>query len=307
MIRRLRAAYAAYNLLQYRALARNAALYRKYGLRKPYFAGVAAADFSVLGAAAAAEPPRQTTLEEVPFYGRQTADVQRSIRDFDRTGYCIIPGFWDAARVAAVNTEIERLLRDGTVKYRYGNKLMFAIRKSEVLQQACAHGGLGGLLDHLIRGEARLFQSINFLRGSEQRTHSDSIHMTTYPAGGLLGVWIALEDVDADNGPVHYYPGSHHWPYYTNADFGNAGGRFLLGRAGYPAYEAFIAERLAESPLEKQIFRARAGDLLIWHANLLHGGEPHHDPARSRKSMVLHYFDANRICYHEITERPALL
>jgi hypothetical protein len=47
--------------------------------------------------------------------------------------------------------------------------------------------------------------------------------------------------------------------------------------------------------------------MMIWHANLFHGGEPHLDKSKTRKSVVFHYFDENSICYHEITQRPALM
>jgi hypothetical protein len=30
------------------------------------------------------------------------------------------------------------------------------------------------------------------------------------------------------------------------------------------------------------------------------------DKTKSRKSLVLHYFSENTVCYHEITQRPAL-
>ncbi len=59
--------------------------------------------------------------------------------------------------------------------------------------------------------------------------------------------------------------------------------------------------------MEKQVFTAKKGDLLIWHANLMHGGEPHTNKEKTRKSMVFHYFNENYICYHEITQRPALI
>jgi len=47
--------------------------------------------------------------------------------------------------------------------------------------------------------------------------------------------------------------------------------------------------------------------MVIWHANLLHGGEPILDPALTRKSMVIHYYAKDVVKYHEITERPAIL
>jgi ectoine hydroxylase-related dioxygenase (phytanoyl-CoA dioxygenase family) len=52
---------------------------------------------------------------------------------------------------------------------------------------------------------------------------------------------------------------------------------------------------------------AKKGDVLIWHANLVHGGAPILNPALTRKSMVVHYYANDVIKYHEITERPSLM
>lgn len=163
------------------------------------------------------------------------------------------------------------------------------------------------ILRLLLGDEAVLFQSINFLKGSEQETHSDSIHMTTYPLGRLIAAWVALEDIDESNGPLHYYPKSHLLPYYLNSDYSNEGNKWLIGDKSYDEYEKMIQDKIRESGLEKKTFAARKGDILIWHANLFHGGDPHTDRNRTRKSMVLHYFGRNAICYHEITQRPALM
>ncbi len=184
---------------------------------------------------------------------------------------------------------------------------MFAIHQSNLLKNIGEDRNLLELLSAIMGEEVKLFQSINFKMGSEQHTHSDSIHMTTFPLGGLLGVWIALEDIELDNGPLQYYPGSHKLPYYLNEDYDNEGNANLIGAKDYSAYEEMIEEKLQECAPQKKIFTAKAGDLLIWHANLFHGGEPHLNKAKTRKSMVLHYFATNRICYHEITQQPALI
>ena len=103
---------------------------------------------------------------------------------------------------------------------------------------------------------------------------------------------------------MHYYPGSHKLPYYLNADYDNEGSRWLIGDKDYEEYEAFIQAKVAEQQLPRQVFLARAGDVFIWHANLLHGGEPHLNKALTRQSMVFHYFSQGHICYHEITQPP---
>lgn len=183
---------------------------------------------------------------------------------------------------------------------------MFAYRKIELLRKIGTDQNLIELLSSLLSDNAILFQSINFLNGSEQETHSDSIHMTTFPLGGLLGVWVALEDIDFDNGPLHYYPGSHLLPYYLNKDYDNEGNFFLIGDKDYSEYEKMIRFKIKEFSLEKRTFHAKAGDVFIWHANLFHGGEKHINKQKSRKSLVFHYYAQNSICYHEITQRPAL-
>jgi phytanoyl-CoA hydroxylase len=122
-----------------------------------------------------------------------------------------------------------------------------------------------------------------------------------------LGVWIALEDIGEDNGPLHYYPGSHKLPYYLNKDYDNEGNAWMIGNKSYDAYEEMIAQKIQENKLQQKNFYAKKGDMLLWHANLFHGGNEHTNKNKTRKSVVFHYFKEGAICYHEITQRPALI
>ena len=136
--------------------------------------------------------------------------------------------------------------------------------------------------------------------------HSDSIHMSTWPEGNLIAVWIALDDIDETNGPVYYYPGTHKWPYVYNEDLNLRESAFLLDRNPNQRYEQKVTELLEHSDIKPVEFHAKKGDVLIWHANLLHGGAHHVNKERTRKSMVIHYFAEGVICYHELTQRPAI-
>ena len=130
--------------------------------------------------------------------------------------------------------------------------------------------------------------------------------MTTFPKGNLIATWVALQDITIDDGPLHYYPGSHKLPYVMNADCDNVGTKHRLGEKDYTAYEDKIEEVIKENKLEKKEFLAKKGDVLIWHANLLHGGNKVNKIGNTRKSMVFHYLAKEVICYHEITQRPTL-
>ncbi|MEO5681340.1 MAG: phytanoyl-CoA dioxygenase family protein [Chitinophagaceae bacterium] len=305
-IRRFKIAYAVYNFFHRTALAHNIPLFKKYGIKKQYFSSLSSKDFPNNKSVETA-PGHQPAIQESELFQSAAVTTRESMLGFTENGFLIIRNYLSAAQVDAVNKEMEQLTKDGTVKQVYGSKIMFAIHHSALLRKIGEDKKLLDLLGRLLNGDAVLFQSINFTMGSGQKTHSDSIHMTTHPLGGLLGVWIALDDVDENNGPLHYYPGSHQLPYYLNADYNNEGSAWLLGKKSYAEYEEMMAKKIVEKGLKKQVFTARKGDLLVWHANLFHGGEPHKDKRLTRKSMVLHYFKKDAICYHEITQRPALL
>lgn len=217
----------------------------------------------------------------------------------------ILKNYYSDAEVAKFNQEVADLIKTKKAKWRY-NRILFANKVSPLIQNAGTDKKLTGILGLLLGRKVSLFQSLNFIKGSQQKSHSDFIHMTTFPTGNLIAVWIALEDTTLENGSLHYYPNSHKLPFVLNKDFNNVGTKYSLGNKTYTDYEAKIEDIIKTNNLKKEVFLAKKGDLLIWHANLLHGGEPVVNKDASRKSMVFHYYANDVICYHEITQRPTL-
>lgn len=305
LIKNSKLSYAFFNLFNKEKLKHNIPLYKKYKINKSYFAPISSKDFRKVESQFIRKEDAAAILQ-TDFYKNQTLENQQSLSHFFENGYSVVKNFISEAQADQVNSEIQKLLDNNEISFKYGNKLMFALHKSEIIKEIGLEKSLLDLLDLLLDGKTKLFQSINFINGSQQKTHSDSIHMTTFPLGGLIGVWIALEDIKADQGALHYYPGSHKLPYYMNSDYDNEGNFWMLGDKGNKGYEIMLQEKVQELNLKKEIFECKKGDMLIWHANVLHGGEPHTNKDKTRKSMVFHFFDENSICYHEITQRPAL-
>lgn len=140
---------------------------------------------------------------------------------------------------------------------------------------------LRGLYDR----KPRPFQTLNFRVGTEQAPHSDTLHFNSKPPGYMCGVWVALEDIDKDNGPLVYYPGSQGRSEVTMQDVG-----VPAGEENYPDYEDHIRSLIEDEALEPQYGLLRKGQALLWSANLLHGGAPQRDKERTRLSQVTHYF-----------------
>lgn len=140
------------------------------------------------------------------------------------------------------------------------------------------------------------FQTLNFPVGTQQHLHSDSNHFSSLPERFMCGVWLAMEDVHADAGPLTYVPGSHKWPVLTNV---------MIGRRAFGAepqsaqapFESAWDAMIAASGGVQEVFLARKGQALIWAANLLHGGSLQIDPTKTRWSQVSHYYFEDCIYY----------
>jgi ectoine hydroxylase-related dioxygenase (phytanoyl-CoA dioxygenase family) len=233
--------------------------------------------------------------------------VQEQLRRWSERGYMILPGVFGDEAVAAINAEVDNIYRQGRVRLTHDNKLPFLNRRSPVIERATHEPGLVRVLQFILDQEVVPFQTLNFIKGSGQPAHSDSIHMTTYPLGYLIAAWVALEDIRPDSGPLFYYPGSHRLPYLLNDDLANYSSRISLGRKKYSDYEEMTAHIIESQRLQPEVFLPKKGDVLLWHANLIHGGMPVSDQRLTRKSMVIHYYAKDVIKYHEITERPSLM
>ena len=297
--------YELYNRFQYKKLEKNLSLYKELGINKKYYSSISDRDFNDVDSVLLSPSNDEVDLITERFE-KLPQSIQDQVSSFSKDGYAIIQRFFSEEQVDAINSDVDRMLASGDVSYKYQNKIMFAINKSELIKNMGSDKVLMSVLDYLQGEKTSLFQSINFKTGSNQRTHSDAIHMSTFPRGKMIAVWVALENMSLENGPLHYYPGSHNLPYVMNEDFGNISSRWWLGPKEYSDYEDRIEEIIEKNKLEKEVFVAKKGDVLIWHANILHGGEKVINLDSTRKSVVFHYYADRCIAFHEITERPTL-
>jgi phytanoyl-CoA hydroxylase len=135
------------------------------------------------------------------------------------------------------------------------------------------------------------FQSLYFEYGSQQGLHRDPMFVVTDPPAHLLASWVALEDIAPDSGPLAYVPGSQHLPWYEFDP-----GSVVCNQGVTPERRAEFRDwtqaQMRERGLEVAPFTCRRGDAFIWHAGLVHGGTPIENPAKTRRSFVVHYCTA---------------
>jgi len=310
IIRRFKPIYIVNNVLNYGRLANSKELYSKYGLRKSKTSLVSAKDFEGIES----EKPWLDQFDSADLlpahdhFKTMSPTHQKSLLDWSKNGYVILDSFVDEKEVDQINNHIDRMVADRSVDFKYDHSLriMNSIKTNPELKTLACSEKLESTLAMLLGKNVSNFQSINFLKGSEQKAHSDSIHMTTFPLGYLIAVWIALEDIEEDQGPLFVHPGSHHLDYVLSKDFNNEGNYLFFSKNAYRKYEAAIENIIEVNNFKRKKLKAKKGDVILWHANILHGGTKIIDPDSSRKSMVLHYLADDVIKYHEITNRPAI-
>ncbi len=307
-LKKLKPLHWLYNLLNYKALLHNRSAYRQFNLQKPVFASLSSKNFPDKTSKAWLDTGDAAQLvQQKEGFDAFSPAVQQQLTNWSKNGFMILGNFFSSSTADTINKEIDALIAEKKVTITHDNKIAFANKLVPSVKEATYNKELVTLLSFILGKEVVPFQTLNFLHGSGQRAHSDSIHMTTYPLGYLIAAWVALEDIHEDSGPLFYYPGSHRLPYLLNEGFGNISSRFSLGNKNYADYEDVTQDIIAKNGLQPAIFLPRKGDVLIWHANLIHGGMPVRNNSLTRKSMVIHYYAKDVIKYHEITERPSLL
>ncbi|MFN3737490.1 phytanoyl-CoA dioxygenase family protein [Hydrogenophaga sp.] len=223
-----------------------------------------------------------------------SGETLRVARELHEQGYAIID-FPDPDLPAKIDQLIETLTplypwqrwregREGSLRIQdlwLGNPLV---------RELATNPTVLALLSDLYGRRAFPFQTLNFPVGTQQPSHSDHVHFHSVPERFMCGVWIAMEDINEDNGPLFVYPGSNRWPLLSNESLGINGAMLDDPYTHYHRYvEAWDSMAAAQGIAPKR-FIAKKGQALIWSAGLVHGGSKMADKDRTRWSMVTHYF-----------------
>lgn len=233
----------------------------------------------------------------------------RQRRHFSDYGFLVVPGFFtpeevDRARRAyrrvwevlpadvTVDTEVtgRRLrARDLTEEERRQPfKVNDLYLVDEGLRNLVLSEQIGVLIAELLGDSPVICNTLSLEFGSQQADHLDTLFMTPRTEGALVATWMALEDVDADAGPLRYYPESNHIEPYRFES-----GGFHVLTAEMDRWGDYMAGAVDRYGLAETRFLARAGDLFIWDAWLLHGGSEICRPGLTRHSLVTHFFTAS--------------
>lgn len=112
-----------------------------------------------------------------------------------------------------------------------------------------------------------------------QALHQDNYYLRVQP-GTCMAAWLALDDCDEANGCMQVVPGSHRWP--------------LLCTVGADTRQSFTDVTVPLPPdVQPRAVRMRAGDVLFFNGQLIHGSFPNTTADRFRRSLIGHYVEGD--------------
>ena len=210
-----------------------------------------------------------------------------------------LEGFWTnppaTMRMETHEPDGQLRVMQPDISYRAGRtKLLDAFAYSAAARAAISAPPVMEFLHTIFDDKPQAFQSLTFWHGSQQPMHKDTAYVRVdgNPLA-LAATWLALEDIEQGTGELEYFVGSHHapdfrfggvskWMNTADADYGAEHDRFL----------ASLHEDARQYNHTRASFLGRKGDILIWHADLAHGGSPVTKPGRTRLSLVTHFCPA---------------
>ena len=152
------------------------------------------------------------------------------------------------------------------------------------------HPKIISLLKYLYDSDPIPINTLNFVKGTDQPLHSDYMHFSTIPEKYLAAAWVALQDINENNGPILVVPGSHKLPIIDYFDLNTEIPSSISElKEKYTLYEGYVDSVVNLNNLEVKEMHLKKGQAVIWAANMLHGGKKIIDQNTTRFSQVTHF------------------
>jgi ectoine hydroxylase-related dioxygenase (phytanoyl-CoA dioxygenase family) len=201
---------------------------------------------------------------------------QQIVREYNDNGVVRIREFLSPAEVISIRSEIDRFIREdldaqppeASTREADGKtvrNLWHLEKYCDYFQKMADRADIRKLVGELVRGEPVLLAVETFNKparvGSGVPYHQDNAYFCLDPPDALT-LWIAIDDVTVENGPVHFVEGSH------------ANGMLPTKKSGVAGNSIGLAEPPAVPKNEQFCATLKAGDATLHHCQTIHHSDP---------------------------------
>jgi len=228
------------------------------------------------------------------------------ITSFNDHGYVVIPQVFQPNEVAAYRDHYMKLRAEGSYPFDLDGvattdtdplkkfpRMLHMHHWDEVSLRWLLDARLNQCLTALLGAEPLAVQTMLYFKppgARGQAMHQDNFYLGVAP-GTCAAAWLALDECDEGNGCMQVVPGSHKWP--------------LLCTQPADTRISFTDVAVPLPPQQESVpVVMEAGDVLIFHGNLVHGSLPNKSADRFRRALIAHYIEGNSV---QVTEYDKLV
>ena len=222
--------------------------------------------------------------------------TQTLLADFQRDGYVCVKPLYSPDEIDALNAEIARFIRDvvpgmPAAQVYYEDKadesslkqIQRMFEYDPYFRDLMENGPARRIAEEVLEDEVVPvnMQYFNKPAGIGQATppHQDGYYFHLTPCEAVTG-WLALEEVDDENGCIHYVRGSH-----------RSDGFRPHGRTGVLGFSQGMTDFGTEDDRANEVtFPGPAGTFLMHHAKTIHWASANRSQTRSRRALGFIYY-----------------
>ncbi len=223
------------------------------------------------------------------------AVTDAQVRQFREEGFTVVPALFSAVEVAGYRAHFMALRGQGAfpgdlvgvdprsddplLKYP---RMIHMHRWDDRSLRWLLEPRLAACLTALLGGEPYAAQTMLYFKppgARGQALHQDQYYLRAQP-GTCTAAWLALDDCDEANGCLEVVPGSQSWE--------------LLCTTEADTSLSFTDVTVPLPPgVRSQPVPVRAGDVLFFNGQLVHGSGPNRSADRFRRSLIGHYIQGD--------------
>jgi phytanoyl-CoA hydroxylase len=232
--------------------------------------------------------------------------LQELIEQWNRDGYAVAHALFSAEETAALREHYMELRAKGSYPgdavgvdpksddpLKKFPRMIHMHRWDETSLKWMIDARLNEIMTTLTGEEPYAVQTMLYFKppgARGQALHQDQFYLKAAP-GTCVAAWMALDDCDEENGCMQVVPGSHDLP--------------VLCTAMADTTQSFtdVTVPLADGMNPKPV-TMKAGDVLFFNGQLIHGSFPNTSSTRFRRALIGHYITGNAervaIYYHPV-------
>ena len=221
--------------------------------------------------------------------------TDQHLRQIREDGYAVVAQLFSPAEVESYKEHYMRLRREGSYAGDFAGidadetdplkaypRMIHMHRWDDASLQWMLDARIREALTTFLGREPYAVQTMLYFKppgARGQALHQDNYYLRVQP-GTCMAAWLALDDCDEENGCMQIAPGSHDWPVLctTKAD----------------VTQSFTDVTVPLPPeAEVRPVVMRAGDVLFFNGQLVHGSYPNTSRDRFRRSLIGHYIEGD--------------